>query len=135
MSTQDFYWSETDEPHASRRKEILQKHPEIATLFRPEPLTPVLVFALFSVQMTLAYVSRDWGWAPYLLTVYCVSGTINHTLELAAHEISHNLAFVNPTANRLLAIFSNFVTGFPSGSTFRRYHMLHHQFQGVYFFL
>ena len=32
VDDQEFYWSASDEPHASRRKAILEDHPEIKDL-------------------------------------------------------------------------------------------------------
>jgi len=63
--------------------------------------------------------------------MYFYGGTVNHTLQLANHEISHNLVFENLHANMLLGIVANLVTAIPSSVTFRMYHMDHHQYQGV----
>jgi len=62
---------------------------------------------------------------------YAFGGTLNHTLQLAVHELSHNLCFDSLNANKCLAIFANFVTGVPSAVMFQKYHMEHHLFQGV----
>jgi len=71
----------------------------------------------------------SWGWI--VLLAYAIGGTVNHTLQLAVHELSHNLCFESLIGNKLLAIFANFVTGVPSAVMFQKYHMEHHAFQGV----
>jgi sphingolipid delta-4 desaturase len=58
----------------------------------------------------------DWR---FLATAYVIGATCNQNLFLAIHEISHNLAFRSPMANRLLAIFANFPIGVPYSAAFR----------------
>jgi len=127
----DFSWSNTDEPHATRRKLILAAHPEIASLFVREPLTFWIVAACVAVQIAMAYSVRNAEWWIVLATAYVIGGTINHALQLASHELSHNLCFEQPWANKWTAILSNIPTGMPSAISFQRYHMDHHQYQGV----
>jgi len=127
----DFTWSTTDEPHATRRKIILAKHPEIAQLFGPTPITFWVTAFLFAVQLTMAALLRDASWYVIVPLAYAIGGTINHTLQLSVHDLAHNLCWRSPAANKWTAIFANFVTGVPSCITFARYHMDHHQYQGV----
>ena len=67
----------------------------------------------------------------FIAVAYVVGATANQNLFLAIHEISHNLAFRSPLANRLLAIFANFPIGLPYSAAFRPYHLTHHKSLGV----
>jgi sphingolipid delta-4 desaturase len=129
-SKTEFTWSDTDEPHASRRTAILKQHPEISRLFVKEPLTFWIVLGIFLAQCSLAYILRAQSWPVILVCAYFLGGTMNHSLQLAAHELSHWLCWETPVANTLTALFANLVTGFPSAITFRRYHLEHHVQQG-----
>jgi len=84
-------------------------------------LTIPLVFAVVGLQIFCAYALRNTpflSWQ-YLLTAYVVGATANQNLFLAIHEISHNLAFKSPLANRLLAIVANLPIGIPYSASFR----------------
>jgi sphingolipid 4-desaturase/C4-monooxygenase len=73
------------------------------------------------LQITCAYLLRDasiLSWK-FLVTAYVIGATANQNLFLAIHEISHNLAFRSPMANRLLAIFANLPIGLPYSAAFR----------------
>jgi len=126
-----FTWIETDEPHATRRKLILAKYPQMRELFTTEPKTALIVAGIFVGQLIAAYWARNASWGPLLLVAYLFGGTVNHSLQLAVHELSHNLCWKSPAANKWTAFFANLVTGMPSAITFQRYHMEHHQSQGV----
>lgn len=76
---------------------------------------------------------RNSSWTELLILAYVVSGTLNHSLSVGLHELSHNLAFGahRPLANRLLGYFANLPLGVPAFITFKRYHRDHHKYLGV----
>ncbi|ONK73712.1 uncharacterized protein A4U43_C04F34480 [Asparagus officinalis] len=127
----DFFWSYTDEPHASRRKQILSKHPQIRELFGPDPWAFLKITVVVLLQLTTAIHLRNAGWLKMLTIAYFFGSFLNHNLFLAIHELSHNLAFSSPVLNRWLGIFANLPIGVPMSVTFQKYHLEHHRFQGV----
>lgn len=132
-----FLWSYTEEPHRTRRHAIIKAYPEVTFPLRsrqtslmrfqvtklcgPEPLTKYVVVAVVAMQLICAASLRNTAIfsLPFLLTAYIVGATANQNLFLAIHEISHNLAFKTPIANRLLAIFANLPIGIPYSAAFR----------------
>ncbi|OJJ53143.1 hypothetical protein ASPSYDRAFT_36696 [Aspergillus sydowii CBS 593.65] len=128
-----FFWTYTEEPHRSRRQAIIRAHPEVTKLCGPEPLTKYVVLGVVSLQICCAYLLREtsfFSWR-FWLTAYVIGATSNQNLFLAIHEISHNLAFRSPMANRFLAILANLPIGVPYSAAFRPYHLTHHKSLGV----
>jgi len=131
----DFFYRTGPEPHAERKVKILEKHPEIKELMGYEPLTKYIVAATVALQVFMAWLTLEWSWAPYLLALYVVGATANHSLFLAIHEISHDLgaskkADLAWNANKFLAMFANCPIAIAYSVTFRPYHMEHHRYQG-----
>ena len=129
----DFFWTYTEEPHRTRRLAIIKAHPEVTKLCGPEPLTKYVVLLVVSIQVFCAYLLRDAAFfSPrFWALAYVVGATANQNLFLAIHEISHNLAFRSPTANRLFAIVANLPIAVPYSASFRPYHLTHHKSLGV----
>ncbi|CAF2042478.1 hypothetical protein BRARA_I02191 [Brassica rapa] len=127
----DFFWSYTDEPHASRRRQILSRYPQIKELFGPDPWAFLKVTLVVILQLSAAATLHDSGWLKILTIAYFFGSFLNHNLFLAIHELSHNLAFSTPVYNRCLGIFANLPIGVPMSVTFQKYHLEHHRFQGV----
>ncbi|KAK4113475.1 sphingolipid delta4-desaturase [Canariomyces notabilis] len=129
----DFFWTYTEEPHRTRRLAIIKAHPEVTKLCGPEPLTKYVVAGVVALQVLLAHLLRDtpfWSWK-FWAVAYVFGATSNQNLFLAIHEISHNLAFRSPLANRLFAVFANLPIGVPYSASFRPYHLTHHKSLGV----
>ncbi|KAL2257027.1 hypothetical protein VTK26DRAFT_765 [Humicola hyalothermophila] len=129
----DFFWTYTEEPHRTRRLAIIKAHPEVTKLCGPEPLTKYVVAGVVGFQLLLAHLLRNtpfWSWK-FWAVAYVFGATANQNLFLAIHEISHNLAFRSPLANRLFAIFANLPIAVPYSASFRPYHLTHHKSLGV----
>lgn len=130
-STADFHWSYSDEPHATRRKEILSKYPQIQELYGHDPNSKFFVLGCVVLQFAAGIMLRDCPMWLVAIFAYGFGGFIAHSIFLALHEISHNLMFQSPSRNKLFGCFANTATIVPHFSMFQRYHMEHHQFQGV----
>lgn len=125
----DFHISYSEEPHATRRKQILAKHPEIEALFQPDSRPVPYVIAIVFAHIALIYLSQFMSTPVFWLTAWLVGGAMTHSLALMTHEVSHNLIFKSLDMNMYLGIFCNIAMGIPSSTIFKRYHMEHHQFQ------
>ncbi|CAJ1960879.1 unnamed protein product [Cylindrotheca closterium] len=131
VSTTAFARVGTDEPHHSRRKAILAKHPEIKELYGPDVRLLPMILAIVAVQLGLAvYSTQLEGWKWFFLC-WSLGGTLTHWLSLGNHELSHNLCFKKTFYNELLGMVANCGQGLPSCISFKKYHLEHHYSQGV----
>lgn len=133
MSRTNFEWVGSDEPHATRRRLILAKYPQIKQLMGVDPNFKWTVTGLVVFQcVSLILLSRVQSLWKLCLTGYCLTGVINHALMLAVHEISHGQAFGQAygTRNKLFGMFANLPLGVPMSISFKKYHLDHHRYQG-----
>jgi len=131
VSSQAFARVGTDEPHQSRRKQILAKHPEIKELYGPDIRLLPMILGIVAAQLSLAvYATSLDGWK-WLLLCWSLGGTLTHWLSLGNHELTHNLCFKKTLFNEILGMVANCAQGLPSAVTFKKYHIEHHYQQGV----
>ncbi|KAE8586691.1 hypothetical protein XENTR_v10021731 [Xenopus tropicalis] len=128
----DFEWVYTDQPHTQRRKEILAKYPEIKTLMGPDHQLKWIVLGMVFAQLVACHLVRELPWKWVLFWAYAFGGCVNHSLTLAIHDISHNVAFGNRQAkwNRWFAVLANLPIGMPYSASFKKYHIDHHRYLG-----
>lgn len=126
----DFYWTDKTAIHSERRREILQKYPQVKELFGPDIRLAFVTVFLVILQLVIAYIVNDLNFFWILIIAYIVGATITHILFLAIHEITHNMAFKKQTANNWLAFFANIPIVFPYAISFKLYHTMHHRQQG-----
>ncbi|KAJ2797130.1 sphingolipid delta-4 desaturase, partial [Coemansia helicoidea] len=131
----EFARDDFEEPHRKRRQAILAKHPEVKELYGNEPLTAVIGAAAVAIQLTAAYfigcVWTDLHWSAVVAIAYLLGGSVSALYGVIIHEAGHNLVFEAPLWNRLTGLLANLPMVVPISQSFRRYHLEHHQFQGV----
>lgn len=126
----EFFTSSEKEPHVVRRSLILEKHPEIAELFKPDSRPVPYVLLIIASQLMVAYFQKDLSWPMFILFAWSYGGTASHALSLMTHELSHGLLFEKKVFNDYFGIICNIGMGVPSSTMFKRYHMEHHLYQG-----
>jgi len=115
------------DPHIQRRKEILSKHPNIASLVKANPLSAIWIFALVAAHISLAALMQDSSWFLVILVSYCVGAFIAHALWVFIHECCHGLVFKSQKMNVLLSYFCNLPLIVVAAETFNKYHPIHHE--------
>ncbi len=118
------------EPHLERTRQLLAAHPEVKDLFGHTPMTAFFVVGIVALQVAMAWGLRHQPWWAILLASWTVGAVANHALWVLIHECTHNLVFRSSRANSWLQIFANLPIIFPAAISFRKYHLLHHRFQG-----
>ena len=129
-SSTAFAASAEPEPHAARRKAILAAHPEVRDLFGPCSRTKWTVCGVVALQFGAAHVAASRPFWQLLLLAWALGGLLTSNLFLAAHEVSHNLAFETPRLNKLLGLVANAPVCIPFSIAFAKYHLEHHRAQG-----
>lgn len=130
MEKKEFYWSDEREPHFGRRKEILDKHPEVRNLYGIDKGLKYKSLGLVIFQLATAPFIAELAWYWYLPIAYVIGASVSHTIFLAIHELSHDLAFRKKSHNNWLAIITNIPIVAPYAISFKTYHLKHHWEQG-----
>jgi sphingolipid delta-4 desaturase len=118
------------EPHLERTKAILKNHPEVRSLFGREPMTALWVLVLVGVQLLAAWALRAQPVWLLLAASWLGGAFVVHGLWVLIHDSTHNLVFKRPRDNAVLQIIAGLPVIFPAAIPFRKYHLLHHRFQG-----
>jgi len=131
-----FDYDDLSEPHATRNVQMRQAYPKLfKTLKRVDYTTGIYVVLAMFVQIGCAYLvtrplDSEWQWwARFLLVAYSIGGICNHSMTLAMHEISHDLAG-GGLLGKTLGLIANAPLGIPAYASFKRYHNEHHKYQG-----
>ena len=126
----DFRLVDYPEPHRERTRRLLAAHPEAKLLQGPEPWSGIILMGVVGLQLALAWMLRDQSFWLVLALAWLVGAVADHALWVLIHEASHNLIVRTPWVNSFAALVANLPIVFPGAIAFRRYHLLHHAWQG-----
>ena len=130
IMAQNYHHVTYGEPHLDRTRRILETHPEVRSLFGYTPISFVYLCGVVALQIALAgLVSGEAFWVQ-LLSAFFIGAFANHSMFVMIHEATHNLIFKSTIANYWAGMIANLPIVFPSAIGFRRFHLLHHRYQG-----
>jgi len=130
-----FYYTNEDQAHRQRCKEILEKHPEVAKLLGRNSSTFLILLGLLFLQMLVAFwmgkMTLDYWWLSIIIA-YLIGAFANHALYVIIHEATHNLIFKNRLLNKCALVLADIPNVVAGGIGFRTYHIKHHSHLGEY---
>lgn len=127
-----FRHAEGPEPHGARTKAILRDHPQVRGLIGRNPWSFGLILVVVALQVTLGWALSHGPWWTIFVVAWCVGAFLNHALYVLIHEAAHNLILGRRWQNFVAGIIADLPNVFPAAISFRRYHLKHHSFQGLY---
>ena len=128
----DYYKVEWPNIHIKRRKEIIEKYPQVRELYGHYPLSALYIILIVLAQFILAYLLKDSSFLVIFLVSYFVGAFFNHSLYVMIHECTHNLVFKKSLLNKFMGFICDFPLVLPSALGFRKYHLIHHKHLGEY---
>jgi len=132
MSRPALAWDVVDypEPHRARTLALLKAHPEVRSLLGHDRSTAFWVVTIVAFQVVLACALRGQPWWALVLVAYLMGAVADHALWTLIHDCTHDLVFRKKRWNAWLQILANLPIVFPAAISFRKFHLLHHRFQG-----
>lgn len=117
-----------------RRKAILSSYnKEAKALFGIDPATKYKVSFAVLFQLVSLHLLQGAPWYAWVFCCYTLSGVVNHSMQLAVHELSHNMGARSLFFNKALSILANLPMGIPAAISFKRYHAEHHKYLGEHY--
>jgi len=118
------------QPHWTRRKEMMEAHPEIKEMQGINPLTGVWVLVTVTALVALSWLTQAYelSWFGIFVLSYCVGAFIMHAQWVLIHELTHDLVFGDSLTNTVFLLLCNITHIIPSGISFRYFHRQHHAF-------
>jgi len=129
---QNYFLQDQPNAHINRRKEILEKYPQIRSLYGAYHWSALYIALIVLFQLILSYLFKDFSWWQILLMSYFVGAFANHSLYVMIHECTHNVVLSSTLGNKLMGLVCDIPLVLPSAMGFRKYHMIHHKHLGEY---
>jgi len=96
-----------------------------------DPSLALISILVCSTNIIFAYFIQNQPWYIFTAAAYLIGATINHSLHIFVHDLTHYTAFESIFLNRMIAFICNISTALPTAMSFGKYHYIHHEQLGI----